>query len=274
VIGANPRSETAWLWLSAIVDDPDKERDCLERVLRINPDNEIAQQHLDKLNQATTAEPQPQPLEPPQESAQELPIPPATPAAKSKKRSWWIWMFGALGVVALLICGLASVFLSRSGTLTSLWETPTSVQPPTATLIPLITPTTTVASDPTSQLARVTQIVDGDTIEVEIDGQHYRLRYIGIDTPEQGELFSSEATEANRRLVQGRAVQLEKDVSETDSYGRLLRYVYLEDGTLVNAELVRQGYAQVVTYPPDVKHHDLFLGLQTEARDAGRGLWA
>ena len=131
------------------------------------------------------------------------------------------------------------------------------------------------ANDPTPRVLKdVIKIIDGDTIEIEMNGQIYRVRYIGMDTPEKDEPFFSEATEANRQLVEGKTVILEKDVSETDRYGRLLRYVYLEDGTFVNAELVRLGYAQVATYPPDVKYQDVFLQLQTEAREAGRGLWA
>jgi hypothetical protein len=74
--------------------------------------------------------------------------------------------------------------------------------------------------------------------------------------------------------VEGEQVILVKDVSETGRYGRLLRYVYLEDGTFVNAELVRQGYAVIATFPPDVRHQALFLELEREAREAGRGLWA
>jgi len=124
------------------------------------------------------------------------------------------------------------------------------------------------------QTARVTHVVDGDTIEVESGDRTHRVRYIGIDTPEQGEPFFAEATEANRQLVEGQTVGLEKDVSDTDGDGRLLRYVYLEDGTFVNAELVRLGYAQVATFAPDVKYQDVFLRLQAQARIAGRGLWA
>ncbi len=126
---------------------------------------------------------------------------------------------------------------------------------------------------------RVTRIIDGDTIEVQKGIYLYTVRYIGIDTPETVhpskpvEYFGKEASEKNRELVESKAVRLEKDVSETDKYGRLLRYVWFDD-LMVNAELVRLGYAQVVTYPPDVKYQDLFLKLQKEARDAGRGLWA
>jgi micrococcal nuclease len=127
---------------------------------------------------------------------------------------------------------------------------------------------------PAGDLATVTRIIDGDTIEVAQDGRTYRVRYIGMDTPEQGDFFYSEATEANQGLVKGQQVILVKDVSETDRYGRLLRYVYLADGTFVNAELVRQGYAVIATFPPDVRHQELFLQLEREAREAGRGLWA
>jgi micrococcal nuclease len=128
--------------------------------------------------------------------------------------------------------------------------------------------------------AQVTEVVDGDTIKVAVGGQSYTLRYIGIDAPETVhpdkpvEWMGPEASEANRSLVEGQIVYLEKDVSDTDRYGRLLRYVYLPDGLFVNAELVRLGYAHASTYPPDVKHQDLLLEMQREAREAGRGLWS
>jgi micrococcal nuclease len=131
----------------------------------------------------------------------------------------------------------------------------------------------TLAPEAHYQPAEATHIVDGDTIDVEIEGKTYRLRYTGMDTPERGRPFYSEATEANRQLVENQTVYLEKDVSETDRYDRLLRYVYLQDGTMVNAALVCQGFAQVATFPPDVKYQETFLQLQREAREAGRGLW-
>jgi micrococcal nuclease len=111
---------------------------------------------------------------------------------------------------------------------------------------------------PTQPLTgRVTQIVDGDTIDVELQGRHERVRYIGIDTsetkhPSQGvEPYGPEATEANRRLVGGQMVRLEFDVQPRDQYGRLLAYVYVGE-VMVNAELMRQGYALLSTYPPNV----------------------
>lgn len=123
------------------------------------------------------------------------------------------------------------------------------------------------------------RVIDGDTIEVLINGGTYKVRYIGIDTPEVNDprpdvqALAAEATLVNRNLVDGKVVELEKDMSETDRYGRLLRYVYVGD-TFVNAELVTLGYAQAVTYPPDVKYEDLFLQLQIQAQEAGLGLWA
>lgn len=121
--------------------------------------------------------------------------------------------------------------------------------------------------------AYVARVVDGDTIEVNIGGNSYRVRYIGIDTPETVQPGGEEATIVNGELLAGRTVYLEKDVSETDRYGRLLRYVWVEEG-MVNAMLVAMGYAQVATYPPDVKYQQEFLELQRQAREAGLGLWA
>jgi micrococcal nuclease len=154
-----------------------------------------------------------------------------------------------------------------------------TLQPPTFTPTPeppTFSPTPhppTATPTPGRTEARVTRIVDGDTIEVEISGGIYRLRYIGIDCPEPGQQGWYEASEANRQLMEGQIVWLERDVSETDQYGRLLRYIYLGD-LFVNAELVRLGYAVALTYPPDVRYADLFAQLEQEARAAERGLWA
>ncbi len=105
------------------------------------------------------------------------------------------------------------------------------------------------------------------------------VRYVGVDTPEihhpmKGvERYGKEAAEANRKLVDGKTVRLEFDVQQVDRYNRLLAYVYLKDGTFVNAWLVENGYGVVMTKPPNVKHQELFLKLQQEAREKGRGLW-
>ncbi len=154
---------------------------------------------------------------------------------------------------------------------------------PTVTPSALLTATAESRADtatpPAERLAaQVLRVIDGDTIEVSINSKPYSLRYIGIDTPETVhptkpvQWMGKEASAANKQLVDGKVVYLEKDISETDQYGRLLRYVYVGD-LLVNAELVRLGFAQVSTYPPDVKYQSLFLQMEQEAREAGRGLW-
>ena len=130
---------------------------------------------------------------------------------------------------------------------------------------------------PTTPL--VTRVIDGDTIEVAIAGTIYKVRYIGIDTPELDDKrpefcnLAQQATRLNRQLVEGKRVQLDKDVSETDKYGRLLRYVYVGD-IFVNAELVRQGLAWAKAYEPDTKYQDTLDKAEAEAKQAGRGLWA
>jgi len=130
------------------------------------------------------------------------------------------------------------------------------------------------------QPARVTGVIDGDTIEVEFsDGRRERVRYIGVDTPEvygKTEFFGEEASDYNRSLVDGTSVWLEFDLEKRDRYSRLLAYVYLDPqgDAMVNAILVTQGYATVATYPPNVKHVELFEKLQEEARIDSRGLWS
>ncbi len=125
----------------------------------------------------------------------------------------------------------------------------------------------------------VKRVLDGDTVVLS-DGE--RVRYIGVDTPEvyhsqrpnrPEQWYAREAKAFNSRLVEGKPVKLEFDVERRDKYKRLLAYVYLEDGTFVNAELVRQGYARILTIPPNVKYADLFLKYEREARQASRGLW-
>ena len=124
----------------------------------------------------------------------------------------------------------------------------------------------------------VVKVVDGDTIYVRLGDRIEKIRYIGVNTPElhhptRGEEPGGrEARDANRRLVAGRHVRVELDVQSRDRYGRLLAYVWI-GSVMVNAELVRQGYAQTMTVPPNVRHQGLFLKLEREAREAGRGLW-
>ncbi|MBN2472542.1 MAG: thermonuclease family protein [Anaerolineae bacterium] len=118
--------------------------------------------------------------------------------------------------------------------------------------------------------AAVLNVIDGDTIDVRLNGERLRVRYIGVNTPERDEPCYADATNANAALVEGRTVTLVKDVSETDPYGRLLRYIYV-NGVFVNEALVREGWAERVYYPPDTAYADHFQRLENEARAAGRG---
>ena len=117
---------------------------------------------------------------------------------------------------------------------------------------------------------RVKEVVDGDTIVLE-DGT--KVRYIGLNTPERDRPFYEEATDANRKLVENKEIRLEFDTVNIDQYGRTLAYVF-EGETFVNLELLRQGYANVFTVPPNVKYEELFREAEQKAREAGRGLWA
>ncbi len=138
-------------------------------------------------------------------------------------------------------------------------------------------PTTTVL-----EKVKVVRVIDGDTIEIE---NSQKVRYIGINTPELHdkrkpvECFANEAYLKNKELVEGKEVYLEKDVSHTDKYGRLLRYVYLTDksstdeANFINLYLIANGYANLMTVPPDVKHADLFKQERKKAMINNLGLW-
>jgi micrococcal nuclease len=124
----------------------------------------------------------------------------------------------------------------------------------------------------------ITQVLDGTIIQVNIDGKLSEIRYIGIESlmpfqqDKHVEYYSKEAYKKNFELVNGKTVRIEKDVSDADKRGNLLRYVWVDD-LMINAELIKQGYAQVIGLPPDLKYYDLFVKLFLEAQNAGRGLW-
>ena len=115
------------------------------------------------------------------------------------------------------------------------------------------------------ETGRVTRVIDGDTIDVVIDGESYRVRYIGINAPERDETCYREAVSANEALVEGETVRLVRDVSNTDQYDRLLRYVYVGE-RFVNAELIANGWAEAVEYAPDTKETGYFRDLERQAR--------
>ena len=144
------------------------------------------------------------------------------------------------------------------------------------------TPTPTVRTENIYQNYKVKRVIDGDTIELDNDKI---VRYIGIDTPEIHnpkktiQCFGKEAMLKNKELVEGKIVRMEKDISETDRYGRLLRYIFLDnsisskEAVFVNQYLVANGFAYMATFPPDVKYEKLFRTEQENARLNNLGLW-
>lgn len=124
-----------------------------------------------------------------------------------------------------------------------------------------------------------TRVIDGDTIVVEIDNKQEKVRLIGVDTPETVhpekpvQYFGKEASLFTKNMVEGKKVRLEYDWQRRDKYGRLLAYVYLEDGTFLNAEIIKQGYGFAYTRFP-FKYLEEFRKYEREAREKNRGLWA
>lgn len=126
----------------------------------------------------------------------------------------------------------------------------------------------------------ITKVIDGDTVELENGG---KVRLLGIDTPETKdtrksvECFGKQASNETKNLLEGKMVLLEKDISETDKYGRLLRYIFLplpDDRSLfVNDYLIREGFAKALNYPPDVKYNDQFREAERSAKENKKGLW-
>ena len=157
--------------------------------------------------------------------------------------------------------------------------------PPTVLPQVLSTPVATIASTlgVDGDQVRVIKVVDGDTIQVEIEGIAETVRFIGIDTPETVDprrpvgCFGKEASNMVKELLSNKIVILQKDVSDTDKYGRLLRYIYLpiDNGQMlfVNDYLVREGFALVLTYPPDVKFNERFREAEQSAKENKKGLW-
>jgi endonuclease YncB( thermonuclease family) len=195
-------------------------------------------------------------------------------------------MSAVLGRALLLLLAVVATGCAPTG------GTGTSTRPPDTAIVGRGAAAATFAPSGPTEVGQVVKVSDGDTVRVTIDGAEHRLRYIGIDTPESVapdtpvEPFALAAAAANAALVEDRSVVLEHDVSETDRFDRLLRYVWLapdpaarpDDPSagwrLVNLELVRAGLAEAVDYPPDTRYSALLHAAEAEARAAGVGLWA
>lgn len=193
-----------------------------------------------------------------------------------------ITLFSALiGVISVDVLREETRIAKKDETTTGIQEVaPKSLKretlEPTKVEKDIANPSPTSTPNLKGEKVKVIRVIDGDTIEIEGGN---KIRYIGIDTPETKDpnepvqCYGKEAADKNRELVEGKIVELEKDISETDKYGRLLRYIWIGN-ILVNETLVREGYAQSSTYPPDVKYQNRFIEAQRKAREEGKGLWS
>lgn len=180
-------------------------------------------------------------------------------------------------IVSIILLGVLALTTSKLKWNAELRERARSVREPGPAPIAAFSPAVEGTRKPraTSESAVVARVFDGDSVQLE---SGHGLRYIGIDAPEiphghrTAECLAADATTRNRVLVAGKAVRLERDASNTDRYGRLLRYVYVGD-TFVNEALVREGYARARAYPPDTRHQNTLHTAEADARAARRGLW-
>jgi micrococcal nuclease len=213
-----------------------------------------------------------------------------------------------LGLLVLVQCllGSSTTVASIAVSLPTVTFTPTQTYTPTTTLTPTLTNTPTITFTPTlaftstitdtptltftpqatlppnvigcipqdtvRETALVVGVIDGDTIDVQLNDQVFRVRYIGINTPERDEAFYNQATAYNQQLVFNKTVTLVKDKSEIDQFDRLLRYVIVGD-TFVNHDLVNEGYAIASAYPPDTACATSFESAQRDAQTGKVGLW-
>lgn len=182
-------------------------------------------------------------------------------------------IFGSSLLISFILIGITAPSTKKDNSQVSgiaITKVPTEVFYPSPTVESSITPIPL-----NLEFIKVKRVTDGDTITLE-NGKV--VRYIGIDAPESVDprkpiqCYAKEASIKNKELVEGQVVGLEKDISETDKYGRLLRYVY-KDSVLVNELLVKEGYAHSSSYPPDIKYQDRFKLAEQEAIENKRGLW-
>ena len=194
----------------------------------------------------------------------------------------------AIPILISLACG-STTQTSESTLIPIISLTPSAItidtQNPTETSVPVLIPSPIteqthaledgecLPANTGRQIAQLVSVTDGDTIDVLIDGIVYPVRYIGMDTPEVGEPDGAVSSDKNYELVVNKELTLIKDVSDTDRYDRLLRYV-IADGKFVNYELVRQGYASAGSWPPDTSCDQMFRDAEQKARDEKLGLWA
>ena len=186
-------------------------------------------------------------------------------------KKWWFWI-----VVALVLMSLIN---NRSEKRAIIEESNTLSQ---QEITEIINESKDLLANSDKKLYSVVKVIDGDTISVNIDGRVETLRLIGINTPETVdprkpvECFGKEASDKAKELLTGKKVYLEADNTqgERDKYSRLLRYVWLEDGTFFNKKMISDGYAYEYTYDTIYKYQTEFKQAEIEARTTKKGLWA
>jgi len=186
----------------------------------------------------------------------------ADATARVLRRRLSPWQWGMLLVIAGILAAGFGVDIFRLPELQDLLPitTPVAALPPGA---------------PEGALqATLVRVVDGDTIKVTIGGQAMTVRYVGMDTPERGEPGYKAATAANRELLGSGHLWLAPDHTDKDRYGRLLRFIYTDEGVFVNAQMLAQGWAQPLEFKPDVTRAVEFRRLAQEAAEAKRGFWS
>ena len=197
-------------------------------------------------------------------------------------KKWWIWTGGIIVLLVLTGSFSDSPKISQSEIAEQTADT-TNVKTPTIenTITPQIVSNFTAPIQPSQKIFDVVKVVDGDTIDVSINGTVERIRLIGINTPEtvdprkSVECFGVEASNKAKSLLSGKKVILESDISqgERDKYERLLRYVFFEDGTSFNLLMIKEGYAYEYTYDTPYKYQAEYRTAQKEAETNKSGLW-
>jgi endonuclease YncB( thermonuclease family) len=204
---------------------------------------------------------------------------------KTMARLIGLWLGLVLIGFALTACGSTrpasvEVAVATDAATVAPTATPSPTPMPTETPTPTVTPLPTETPTPTPfpfppdfDPATVVQVHEGNRIEVDLDGERVEVRYLLTQTEPLDQVTGKDALLRNRELVEGQLLHLERDVSDRDREGRLLRYVYLPDGRRVNEILIRDGYAQVPNAGADTRYESELRMAQADAMLAGKGMW-